>query len=155
MSARPSWTRYFLDLARSVSTRATCPRRSVGCVLVRDRQVLATGYNGSMSGAAHCTEAGCLMVDEHCARTIHAEANAIAQAARSGVRLEGATCYVTTRPCWGCLKLLVNAGVTEVQYDEAYGVPYPSVSPVPVVLGDRLETSRGTWEPTSIPPHPG
>ena len=81
---RPSWAAYFLDLAYAVSTRATCPRKSVGAVIVKDRRVLATGYNGSMSGQPHCTQVGCDIEDEHCVRTVHAELNAIGQAARHG-----------------------------------------------------------------------
>lgn len=118
---RPSWTTYFLSLASTVATRATCPRKAVGCVLVRDRVVLATGYNGSIPGAPHCTDAGCLVVEGHCVRTNHAELNAIAQAARNGTRLDGATAYVTLRPCWPCYRALASAGVREIYYAEKYG----------------------------------
>lgn len=125
---RPSWETYFLSLAAQVSTRATCPRLSVGAVIVRDRAVLASGYNGSMAGAAHCSDVGCLMVDSSCQRTVHAESNAIAQAARNGVRLDGATAYVTHRPCWSCWKLLRNAGVVSVEWSLDYGRAYPEES---------------------------
>src|SRR5215469_9814793 len=104
---RPAWDEYFLDVARTVATRATCPRASVGAVLVRDDRILATGYNGAPARAAHCIEVGCLMVNGHCVRPTHAEANAIAQGARHGVSFAGATAYVTHEPCLGCSKLLV------------------------------------------------
>lgn len=130
---RPSWQTYFRDLARQVATRATCPRKSVGAILVKNGHVQATGYNGSMAGEQHCDDVGCLMVEGHCARTIHAEVNAVAQAARNGVRLEGAACYVTAKPCWTCLKLLVNSGVKLVWYEEDYGAEYPAKPPITVV----------------------
>lgn len=117
---RPDWDTYFLDLAKSVATRATCLRKQVGCVIVRDRRVLTTGYNGSAPGDAHCLDVGCEMVNGHCARTIHAEANAIAQAARHGVGLVGATAYVTLQPCSACNKILRSAGVTHWQFAEQY-----------------------------------
>src|SRR6185312_9890322 len=102
MRHRASWDEYFMQIARDVATRATCDRKHVGAVIVRDKCILATGYNGSIRGLPHCDEDGHLMEDGHCVRTIHAEANAIIQAARNGVRIEGATVYVTASPCWGC-----------------------------------------------------
>lgn len=117
---RVSWDRYFMNLAREAASRSTCPRKSVGAVLVRDKAVLATGYNGSIRGLAHCTEVGCLMENGHCVRTVHAEANALIQAARHGVRIEGADCYVTASPCWECFKLLANAGVRRIVFAEFY-----------------------------------
>ena len=89
-------------------------------MIVRDRAVLATGYNGSIRGLPHCTDVGCLMVNGHCVRTVHAEANAILQAAKHGVRLEGAEIYVTASPCWDCFKLVANAGINRVLYGEFY-----------------------------------
>ncbi|NWG00593.1 MAG: dCMP deaminase family protein [Thermoanaerobaculaceae bacterium] len=118
--ARVSWDRYFMNLAVQAATRSTCPRKSVGAVIVRDRAVLATGYNGSIRGLAHCSEVGCLMENDHCVRTVHAEANAILQAARHGVRIEGADIYVTASPCWECFKLIANAGIRRVLYGEFY-----------------------------------
>lgn len=109
-----------MQIASEVSTRATCDRRSVGAVIVRDKTILSTGYNGSIRGLLHCDEAGHLMEDGHCVRTVHAEANAIAQAARNGVRIEGATIYVTASPCWACFKLIANAGIVRVVYGEFY-----------------------------------
>ena len=120
MSGRVSWDEYFMNIARTVATRGTCDRKQVGAVLVRDRIILATGYNGSIRGLSHCDEDGHLMEDGHCVRTIHAEANAIIQAARNGVRIEGATVYVTASPCWGCFKMIANAGCVRIVFGEFY-----------------------------------
>src|SRR6185437_6204411 len=106
---RASWDEYFMNIAREVATRSTCDRKFVGAVIVRDRSILATGYNGSIRGLAHCDEEGHLMEEGHCVRTVHAEANAIVQAARNGVRIEAASIYVTASPCWGCFRLIANA----------------------------------------------
>lgn len=111
---RPSWDEYFLKLAMLASERATCPRMHCGCVLVRERFVLATGYNGSLPGAPHCEEAGCLVVNGHCVRTNHAEINALCQATRHGVTLTGALAYITNMPCTACAKALASAGVVRV-----------------------------------------
>ncbi len=117
---RPSWDEYFLNIAETVSTRSTCPRRAVGAVIVRDRQILSTGYNGAPRGLAHCTDLGCLMRDGHCVRASHAEMNAIAQAAFHGVRVAGATLYATDKPCLICSKLLINSGITKIVYVRDY-----------------------------------
>jgi dCMP deaminase len=117
---RVSWDRYFMNLAIQAATRSTCPRKHVGAVIVRDKTVLSTGYNGSIRGAPHCTEVGCLMENDHCVRTVHAEANALVQAAHNGVRLEGAEIYVTASPCFNCFKLIVNAGIRTIHYGEFY-----------------------------------
>ncbi|GAB4227136.1 MAG: dCMP deaminase family protein [Acidobacteriota bacterium] len=117
---RVDWHTYFMGIARQVATRATCDRKHVGAVLVRDKVILSTGYNGSLRGLPHCDEVGHLMEDGHCVRTIHAEANAIVQAARNGVALEGAECYVTASPCFHCFKLLANAGIRRIYYGEFY-----------------------------------
>jgi dCMP deaminase len=109
-----------MNIAREVATRATCDRKFVGAVVVRDRSILATGYNGSIRGLPHCDEEGHLMEDNHCVRTVHAEANAIAQAARNGVRIEGASIYVTASPCWGCFRLIANAGILRIVFGEFY-----------------------------------
>lgn len=111
---RPTWDEYFLKLAMLASERATCPRMHCGCVLVKDRHVLATGYNGSLPGAAHCYTDGCLIVDGHCVRTNHAEINAICQATRHGVNLMAAMAYVTNMPCTACAKALIAAGINRV-----------------------------------------
>ena len=109
-----------MEVARTVATRATCPRASVGAVLVRDHRILTTGYNGAPRHVAHCTEVGCQMEGGHCLRSTHAEANAIVQAALHGVQLEGATAYCTHQPCVGCAKLLISAGVTRIVFHDAY-----------------------------------
>jgi len=117
---RPDWTQYFLTIAETVATRATCPRKHVGAVVVLNNRILVTGYNGSMAGMPHCEDVGCDIVDNHCQNVLHAEVNAVAQAARNGIRLEGATCYCTLSPCWSCFKLLVNAGIKAIVYQEFY-----------------------------------
>lgn len=117
---RVSWDRYFMNLAVQAATRSTCPRKAVGAVIVRNKAVLATGYNGSLRGLPHCTEVGCLMENHHCIRTVHAEANAILQAARHGVRIDEAEIYVTASPCWDCFKLIANAGLCRVLFGEFY-----------------------------------
>jgi len=122
---RPSWDEYFMLMAKLASTRSTCLAFPVGAVIVKDRQVLATGYNGSPSGSAHCTAQGyCYEGLSSCdasktlpSRAVHAEANAIAQAARHGIATQGATIYVTLEPCIACLKLIISAGIREVFYE--------------------------------------
>jgi dCMP deaminase len=120
MRARTSWDEYFMNIARTVATRSTCDRKFVGAVVVRDKMILATGYNGSIRGLPHCDEEGHLMEDGHCVRTVHAEANAIVQAARAGVRIEGAGIYVTASPCWGCFRLIANGGIRRIVFGEFY-----------------------------------
>jgi dCMP deaminase len=117
---RASWDEYFMNIAREVSTRSTCDRKFVGAVIVRDKSILATGYNGSIRGLPHCDEEGHLMEEGHCVRTVHAEANAIVQAARNGVRVDGAGIYVTASPCWGCFRLIANAGIVRIVFGEFY-----------------------------------
>jgi dCMP deaminase len=121
MSQLDNWDRYFLDIAKTVSTRGTCPRLQVGAVIVRDRNILCTGYNGSIRGSAHCTDKGCYMVENHCVRTVHAETNAILQAAKNGVDIKDAYCYVTHSPCINCLKHLLNAGISCIMWNQQYG----------------------------------
>jgi dCMP deaminase len=120
MSDRATWDEYFMRIARDVATRATCDRKHVGAVIVRDKSILATGYNGSIRGLGHCDDEGHLMEDGHCVRTIHAEANAVIQAARNGVRIDEATIYVTASPCWNCFKMIANAGLKKIVYGEFY-----------------------------------
>lgn len=119
---RPAWDSYFMKIAFAVSERSTCDRAFVGCVLVLNKRILTTGFNGSPAGQEHCDEIGHLMVDGHCVRTIHAETNAIIQAALHGVSTRGATCYVTHFPCINCAKALINAGITRLVYSDAYRV---------------------------------
>lgn len=109
-----------MAVASQVATRSTCDRKHVGAVIVRDRMILTTGYNGSLRGLPHCDDAGHLMEGGHCVRTVHAEANAIVQAARNGVRLEGGDVYVTASPCWSCFKLIANAGLKRIVFGEFY-----------------------------------
>lgn len=117
---RASWDEYFMRIAREVATRSTCDRKFVGAVIVRDKSILATGYNGSIRGLPHCSEEGHLMEDGHCVRTIHAEANAVIQAARNGVRIDGADIYVTASPCFSCFKMCANAGIKRIMFGEFY-----------------------------------
>jgi dCMP deaminase len=117
---RVDWHQYFMNIASEVATRSTCDRKHVGAVIVRDKTILSTGYNGSVRGLPHCDDAGHMMEDNHCVATIHAESNAVIQAARNGVRLEGADIYVTASPCWNCFKMVVNAGIKNIYYGEFY-----------------------------------
>ncbi|MGL5032277.1 MAG: deoxycytidylate deaminase, partial [Microcystaceae cyanobacterium] len=125
---RPSWNEYFLMMAKLAATRSTCLAFPVGAVIVKDRQLLATGYNGSPSGSVHCTAQGyCYPGLETCAassslpsRAVHAEANAIAQAAKHGISTQGATIYITLEPCISCLKLIISAGIKEVFYETSF-----------------------------------
>ncbi len=125
-STRPGWDEYFSSLASFVASRSTCLSRKVGAVAVKDKRVLATGYNGSCSGAPHCGDVGCLREGApsgtalHQCRAVHAEANAVAQAARFGAALEGATIYVTCQPCASCCKLLMQAGIVRIVWAEGY-----------------------------------
>lgn len=117
---RVDWDEYFMNIAREVSTRSTCDRKFVGAVIVRDKTILSTGYNGSIRKMPHCSEAGHLMDHGHCVATIHAEANAILQAAKNGVRIDGGTIYTTASPCWNCFKMIANAGLHRICYGEFY-----------------------------------
>ncbi len=117
---RASWDEYFMNIAQVVSTRSTCPRKYVGAVIVRDRTILSTGYNGSIRGMPHCTDVGHMMEDGHCVATIHAEVNAIIQAAKNGVMIDEGTLYVTASPCWNCFKSAANAGIKRICYGAFY-----------------------------------
>jgi dCMP deaminase len=126
---RPTWDQYFMRITHEVAERSTCLRAKVGAVIVRDRSILATGYNGSPAGLPHCTEAGCLIyesrnpdgeIEQNCFRTIHAEINAITQAARNGAAIRDADIYVTHTPCIHCMKVLINTGIRTVFYGKPY-----------------------------------
>jgi len=117
---RLSWENYFMNIAKEVASRSTCDRKHVGAVIVKEKTILSTGYNGSIKGLPHCDEAGHEMIDGHCVRTTHAEANAIVQAAKNGVKIESAEIYVTASPCYDCFKLIANAGLKSIYYDEFY-----------------------------------
>lgn len=120
MTERIPWDQYFMNFAVAASARATCDRKHVGAVIVVAKQVCSTGYNGSVRGLPHCDDVGHDMVDGHCVRTVHAEANALAQAAKHGVAICGGTVYTTASPCWDCFRVLVNAGITRLVYAEPY-----------------------------------
>ena len=118
-----------MTITRQVAERSTCTRAKVGAVIVRDRSILATGYNGSPAGMPHCTDVGCLVyesktptgdVEQNCFRTIHAEINAIAQAAKNGASIKDASIYITHTPCIHCLKVLVNTGIRSIFYEKPY-----------------------------------
>ena len=126
---RPSWDEYFMEIANTVSKRATCDRGRSGCVIVRDRQILVTGYVGSPKGLPHCDEVGHQFrrvlhedgtVSEHCVRTVHAEQNAICQAAKLGISLDGATLYCRMTPCRVCAMLIINCGIKRVVCEYKY-----------------------------------
>ncbi|WP_455140775.1 deoxycytidylate deaminase [Candidatus Hodarchaeum mangrovi] len=117
---RIPWEQYFMKIALQVASRSTCNRKHIGAVIVRDKTILSTGYNGSIRGLAHCDEIGHLMENDHCVRTVHAESNAIAQAAKNGVTINKAEIYITASPCWTCFKLLANSGIIRVIYGEFY-----------------------------------
>jgi len=128
---RPSWEAYFMDITRLVARRSTCTRRAVGAILVKDKRVLSTGYNGAPSGIRHCAETGCLREQmkvpsgerhELC-RGIHAEQNAIIQAAFHGVSIRDADLYSTNLPCFICTKMIINAGIRRIYYEEDYADP--------------------------------
>jgi dCMP deaminase len=125
---RPSWDEYFLEVAKLVSKRATCLRRSVGAVIVKDKRILSTGYNGAPTGLRHCAEVGCMREKlkipsgqrhELC-RALHAEQNALIQASQYGISVKGSTIYATCQPCVICAKMLVNAGIKDIVISEGY-----------------------------------
>lgn len=125
---RPNWDQYFMKMAELAAKRSTCLRRKVGAVLVKDKRILATGYNGAPKDLPHCEEVGCLRIKENIesgkrheiCRGVHAEQNLIAQSAFHGVKTEGATVYCTNQPCVICTKLLINAGIKKIYYKNSY-----------------------------------
>ncbi|NMB36356.1 MAG: deaminase [Firmicutes bacterium] len=119
---RKDWDDYFIDIAFQVAERSTCPRRRVGAVIVKDKRIKGTGYNGSPSGLPHCIDEGCLMVGDHCVRTIHAEINALLECMPDERR--GATIYVTDRPCAECTKCIINCGISRVVFAREYPVEH-------------------------------
>lgn len=129
--ARPSWDRYFMSITREVAKRSTCLRRQVGCIIVRDKRIISTGYNGAPSGLPHCEETGCEREKRGVAsgerhelcRGLHAEQNAIIQAALHGTAVAGGTLYCTHKPCVLCIKMIINAGIVRVCYAEGYEDP--------------------------------
>jgi dCMP deaminase len=126
---RPTWDEYFMTIVDAVSRRSTCDRGFSACVIVRDKHILSTGYSGSPSGTKHCSEAGHELHEvhnldrtssKHCIRTVHAEQNAICQAAKQGISIDGATAYVNMEPCYTCAKMLINAGIVRVVAGKRY-----------------------------------
>lgn len=117
---RPSRDTRFMRDALNAATMATCPRASVGCVFVRDGHGLVSGFNGAAKGLPHCLDVGCMMHGGHCVRSCHAEQNAIATAARFGIKVEGATCYVTHQPCTVCANMMINVGIVRIVYINEY-----------------------------------
>jgi dCMP deaminase len=120
VTRRVDWHTYFMNIAHQVATRSTCDRKHVGAVIVRDRTILSTGYNGSIRGMPHCDDVGHDIDHGHCVATIHAEANSILQAAKNGSMIDGAELYTTASPCWNCFKLIANAGIRRIYYGEFY-----------------------------------
>ncbi len=129
--SRPSWDEYFMEIACLVARRSTCLRRRVGAVLVKDKNILATGYNGTPSGIRHCDETGCLREQQQVpsgqrhelCRGLHAEQNAIIQAAKHGINISGSTLYCTNSPCVICSKMIINAGIRKIFYRQGYPDP--------------------------------
>jgi len=120
MDTRISWDQYFIAQAAILSTRSTCTRLHVGAIIVRDHRIIASGYNGSVAGTPHWTEVGDLIVDGHCVRAVHAEQNALMQAAQMGISVDGAEVYVTDVPCVQCTKLLLQAGIHNINFMRDY-----------------------------------
>jgi len=150
MPNRPDWDSYFMEMAQVASKRSTCMRRSVGAVIVKDKRLLATGYNGTPRGMAHCEEVGCLRtklnvpsgkMHELC-RGIHAEQNAVIQAAVHGVSVDGGTLYCTHQPCVVCTKILINAGIARI----VYANPYPDEL-AENMMKEAKDVEIVIWEP--------
>lgn len=117
---RISWNEYFMAQSQLLALRSTCTRLTVGATIVRDKRIIAGGYNGSIAGSGHCIDEGCYVIDNHCVRTIHAEMNALLQCAKFGVPTEGAEIYVTHFPCLQCCKAIIQAGIKKVYYANDY-----------------------------------
>tara|TARA_B100000749_G_scaffold213548_1_gene168387 strand:+ start:3396 stop:3821 length:426 start_codon:yes stop_codon:yes gene_type:complete len=117
---RPTWDIYFMGIAKQVSQRSTCDRKHVGAVIARDKVILSTGYNGSIRGIEHCDQIGHMMENQHCVRTVHAEVNAVAQAAMNGTNINNASVYLTSSPCWSCFKIISNCGIKKIYFGEFY-----------------------------------
>ncbi|BDG46449.1 MULTISPECIES: ComE operon protein 2 [Parageobacillus] len=117
---RITWDQYFMAQSHLLALRSTCTRLAVGATIVRDKRIIAGGYNGSIAGGAHCIDEGCYVIDGHCVRTIHAEMNAIIQCAKFGVPTEGAEMYVTHFPCLHCCKAIIQSGIRAVYYAKDY-----------------------------------
>jgi dCMP deaminase len=139
---RKPWNTYFMELAEKIAERSTCDRAHVGCILVKDNRIISSGYNGSLRGQEHCDQIGHLMIDNHCVKTVHAESNAIAQAAKYGNSIDGATCYCTHLPCLNCLKLLISSGISKIYYNNEYRpdtIPDEFKNVIPII---KINTSN-------------
>lgn len=143
MAERPSWDAYFMGITFAVAQRSTCDRAQVGATIVRDRRILTTGYNGAPRGLPHCSEAGHLLVNGHCVRTLHAEQNAIIQAALHGISVAGGTIYVTHQPCLTCAKMMINAGIERV----LYAGDYPDENAVAFLAEAGVALNHFPWPP--------
>jgi dCMP deaminase len=168
---RPTWDEYFMTIAKLAAVRSTCLAFPVGAVIVKDRQILATGYNGSPPGSPHCTTQGyCYEGLQKCtdnnlpSRSIHAEANAIAQAAKHGIRTEGSSIYVTLEPCLACLKLIISAGIKQVFYETLFNTGdrvtvrdffvrdgLVTLTPIQISLATAIQAAEFLRNPTSVP----
>lgn len=159
MQERIPWNQYFMAQAVLLSLRSTCKRLEVGATIVRDKRIIAGGYNGSVSGDVHCIDEGCYIVNGHCLRTIHAEMNAILQCAKLGVQTDGAEIYVTHFPCLQCMKMLLQAGIKKVYYLEDYrndpyaihlleemAIPYEKVSLDPSYFTTLVKPTHSNHE---------
>lgn len=134
---RKDWDEYFMGIAMKVKERSTCPRLHVGAVIVKNKRIKGTGYNGSPSGLNHCNDVGCLMLHNHCKRAIHSEQNAIMEC--SPEEREGATIYVTAQPCIDCSKAIINSGITRVVYNKPYKSEYDFFKEAPWIEVIHLE----------------
>jgi len=147
--ARPSWDDYFMQLTRLVATRSTCLRRQIGAILVKDKRILATGYNGAPRGMKHCLEIGCIRdkmgipsgTRQEICRAVHSEQNAVIQCAVYGVSSEGSTMYITNQPCTICTKMLINAGIKRIVYEN----PYPDEFAISLLKESGVELVQ--WKP--------
>jgi dCMP deaminase len=142
---RADWDEYFMNIAAVVASRSTCDRKFVGAVIVRDKTILSTGYNGSIRKLEHCSDIGHMMENDHCVATIHAEANAILQAAKNGVAIDGATIYTTASPCWPCFKMIANAGIKRICFGEFYRDE--RIFSIAKKIGLQLTPLSGTEDP--------
>ncbi|HWO77712.1 MAG TPA: ComE operon protein 2 [Bacillus sp. (in: firmicutes)] len=144
---RITWNQYFMAQSHLLALRSTCTRLTVGATIVRDKRMIAGGYNGSIAGGEHCSEHGCYVIDGHCVRTIHAEMNAILQCAKFGVQTEGAEIYVTHFPCLNCTKAIIQAGIKCIYYAQDYkNHPYA----IELLQQAGVKTEKVEWQKTDV-----
>ena len=137
---KKNWHQYFMEITEKVSEKATCNRKHVGAIIIKDKRILATGFNGSIAGGLDCDESYHMMDGGHCVRTVHAELNAIVQCAKYGISCDGASMYINTFPCWSCFKTIVNAGIKKIYYKDDYEAHMRgNVQAVAIELGIELE----------------